>query len=284
MAWQFSSLRPGSAYPAGHGHPVAGPSSVEQVHDDERTPGKPIILLLLGPRTRENGTAAFAGRYGDDYDVLLTEEPQHLARKVLGLTEAGRSIAIIGVDITASHEATPHLVYKAQKFAPTARRVALVPTGGYRDLLPKLIHATAEGHIDTFLAVPTAPRDEEFHAAVVDMLSDWGWSTNQLETEGFQVVADRASPETARIVDYLQRMGMPYRRYSASSEAGARVVAAVGAVPDVPAGPPAAGLGAQRGPGRRRDLGRRGAGQPDAGRPGRAELRLGARPRPRLRR
>ena len=214
---------------------LPGAATVSLVHDPERGTEKPIILLLLGPDTVEGGREAFMSRYSTDYDVLLTEDPKHLAMKVKGLKERGRIIAMIAVDITASHEATPHLIYKAQKFTPTARRVALVPAHRYRHLLDELRTASGEGQIDAFLAIPTAARDEEFHAAVVDILSEWGWSTNELATDGLQVVTDKAAkPTTARIVDYLQRMGVPYRRYGADSETGQRIAQAAGPDPTYP--------------------------------------------------
>ena len=80
--------------------------------------------------------------------------------------------------------------------------------------------------MDTWLGIPSAPRDEEFHAAIVEMLSDWSWTTNAIEVDGVQIIAPMKMPEVARIVDYLQRMGIPHRRYHVDSELGQEVVAA----------------------------------------------------------
>ena len=60
------------------------------------------------------------------------------------------------------------------------------------------------------------------------MLSDWIWSTNAVEVDGVQVVSESKSAEVSRIVDYLQRMGIPHRRYHSTSDLGRAVVAAAG--------------------------------------------------------
>jgi thioredoxin reductase (NADPH) len=195
---------------------------------DHRFAGIPAILLAAGEHTRAAVEEAFASRYGHDYDLQLFTSADALLDAARELTIDHRGIALVAADTDLEDGDGLALLDAVHTISPTSRRIALLRPSGYGARLAELRSLLAEGRLDTWLAIPTAARDEEFHAAVVEMLSDWIWSTNAVEVDGVQIVSDTKSAEAARIVDYLQRMGLPHRRYHADSPLGRAVVAAAG--------------------------------------------------------
>ena len=57
---------------------------------------------------------------------------------------------------------------------PTARRLVAAHWSHFLADAPALRGGLAKGKYDAFLLMPRGVRDEEFHTAVCEMLSDWG--------------------------------------------------------------------------------------------------------------
>ena len=70
--------------------------------------------------------------------------------------------------------------------------------------------AQQDGIIDVSLGLPRGARDEEFHAAVTELLSDWGATVADPEVEAVRVVAVPDDALTQDLRDLLVRMGMPH--------------------------------------------------------------------------
>jgi len=94
---------------------------------------------------------------------------------------------------------------------------------------PALRGGLAKGKYDAFLLMPRGVRDEEFHTAVCELLSDWGSTVAAPEVEVVRIVTPAPDALTRGIRDFLDRMGMPNRTYSPDSEQGRDVVARAGA-------------------------------------------------------
>ena len=84
----------------------------------------------------------------------------------------------------------------------------------------------AEGKFDAFLLMPRGVRDEEFHTAVTELLSDWGSTVPDPEVEAVRIVGDPDDPLTLSIRDFLVRMGMPHRVHAPESDGRPGVIAA----------------------------------------------------------
>jgi thioredoxin reductase (NADPH) len=137
-------------------------------------------------------------------------------------------VAFLGVGwIVPGVAAGLDLMTELRDLVPTARRVCLTSRGDYGLNLPALRQALGQGRIDTYLLIPTGVRDEEFHTAITEYLSDWGWTASTPEVEGVQIIDDTGTAEVARIRDFLDRMGIPHRVYSPSSEVGRGILAEV---------------------------------------------------------
>ncbi len=194
---------------------------------DHRFTGIPAILLAAPADLHDDVIDVFASRYGTDYEVEVHPTGERLLERVRDLTIDNHGIAFVGttMELDDGYDGLD-LLARVNEISPTSRRVALLSVSTYSTHLKTLRGALGEGGLDTWLAIPSAARDEEFHGAVVELLSDWIWSTNAVEVDGVQVVVDGKSAEVARIVDYLQRMGLPHRRYFVDSPVGRAVVEA----------------------------------------------------------
>ncbi|MEO9153014.1 MAG: FAD-dependent oxidoreductase, partial [Lapillicoccus sp.] len=195
---------------------------------ENRPVGTPVILVAADAEQDEAVRRTFESRYAADYDVLLVGTASGLLDRARELTVDRRPVALVCAQSELPDGDGLALLDAVHAITATARRIALLPPARYSPNLPRLRTALSEGRLDAWLGIPTAPRDEEFHAAIVEMLSDWSWSTDAVEVDGVQVVFEAKTAELARVVDYLQRMGLPHRRYHASSEVGRAVIAAAG--------------------------------------------------------
>ncbi len=196
---------------------------------DIATPtGRPVILLAADAERRATVEQVFTSRYAHDYDVQIVESSAALLERAADLTIDQRSIAMVCAQSELPDGDGLAALDDVHTITATARRIALLSPTRYSPNLPRLREAMAEGRLDTWLAIPTAPRDEEFHTAVGELLSDWTWSTGAVEVDGVQVVFDAKSAQVARLLDYFQRMGLPHRKYHADSVVGRAVVAAAG--------------------------------------------------------
>ena len=96
---------------------------------------------------------------------------------------------------------------------PTARRVI---AAHWDHFLARRRGAAArawrKGKYDAYLLMPRGARDEEFHNAITDLLSDWGSTVPQPEVVSAKVISPVHDALTLAIRDFLDRMGMQNRR------------------------------------------------------------------------
>ena len=185
---------------------------------------RPALLLVVAPEHLSTVDREFS-RYARDYEVLCASTADEARATVARLAAVQQPVALLGVGwrVPGVEEA---LDLMDELHAPlgTARRICLTARGDFGVSMPPLREALARGRIDTYLLIPQGPRDEEFHTAVVEYLSDWGWTASTPEVEGVQIVDFPGAPEVARIRDFLDRMGIPHRVYTPDSEVGRRVI------------------------------------------------------------
>lgn len=159
-------------------------------------------------------------RYAADYEIVAPASMAEVVEVLKGLGDVRRPIALVACEFFADGEKATHVFAKIQRFVPTARRLVLVPSEQFRGSVAAMRESLANGSIDGYLMLPQGPRDEEFHAAVSDLLSDWGSSVNTSEIEGTRIIADSPSGDLSRIRDFLSQMGMPYTIHRSDSASG----------------------------------------------------------------
>jgi thioredoxin reductase (NADPH) len=190
---------------------------------------RPAIVLVSAEhdaRMREE-----FGRYERDYELRTARSCAEAIGAVERLRAEGSDIALFASD-SRLPDADVLVAFSAWRSAvPTARRVIVTPYDRFIVDAPPLRRPMAKGKYDAYLLMPRGPRDEEFHNAITDLLSDWGSTVPDPEAVTAKIIAPTQTALTLQIRDFFERMGMPTRFYSPDSEIGRRVVEAVG--PDV---------------------------------------------------
>ncbi|CAM3265007.1 FAD-dependent oxidoreductase [Occultella aeris] len=187
----------------------------------------PVIVVVTIADRRAALESEFSSRYARDYDVRTVVEGPAAKAMLVQLVTGGRDVALVGVDHGVSGDAL--LLMDALRLkTPRSRRIILAAPEAFFTGLAGLRAALAQGRIDSYLMIPQGPRDEEFHGAISDFLSDWAWSSRAPEVTQVSIVDDGRSGEVPGIRDFLDRMGMAYARFSPDSEVGRRLRAAVG--------------------------------------------------------
>ncbi|WP_244328318.1 hypothetical protein [Yimella sp. cx-51] len=183
---------------------------------------KPLILIISKEQP-ELLESEFA-RYARDYEVVVVPS---LAD---GLRQSQRTLAHRGeLAMVASQvqlDDTPGLVALdcIHALYPTVKRVLLLGWGEFRTTRTMVREALAAGRLDTPLVIPRGVRDEEFHTAVTELLSDWGWTASGPVIAAVEIVAPAGVAAVGRLRDYLDRQGIPARVSIPQSEVGQQLV------------------------------------------------------------
>lgn len=177
-------------------------------------------IVIIGHEYRDAMADELGKRYAADYVIVAPSTMPEVVEVLKGMGDVRRPIALVACEFFADGEKATHIFAKIQRFVPTARRLVLVPSERFRGSVAAMRESLANGSIDGYLMLPQGPRDEEFHSAVSDLLSDWGSSVNTSEIEGTRIVADEPSADLSRIRDFLNQMGMPYTIHRSDSASG----------------------------------------------------------------
>lgn len=193
----------------------------------------PILLVVATTDGADHVDAVFRGRYGRDYDVITVVGPAAAHTLVTDQVAQGRAIALIAAE-TGIDGGAADLLDDLRHLVPTSRRIALAEVGTLLEVAATLRPRMAAGHLDTYLLTPQGPRDEEFHSAIGEYLSDWGATSAAPEVDGVLIVDDGTHAEVAGIRDFLDRMGLPSTRHTPDSPTGQRVLGDVGHDAELP--------------------------------------------------
>ncbi len=193
----------------------------------------PVIVVVAAASRRELLEEEFTSRYARDYDVRAATETTGAKALLPTLVGEGAQVALIAVDHGVEGGAL-RLMDKLRAVSPNSRRVVLISADDFRSALTVLRPALAQGRLDTYLLIPQGPRDEEFHTAISEYLSDWGWSSSPPEVVGVRIVDDGNQPAVPGIRDFLDRMGLSYARHRPDSDVGRDILNEAGGDAELP--------------------------------------------------
>lgn len=192
----------------------------------------PVIFLVGSEANRQVLADEFANRYVRDYDIR-TSTVTDAVDQARALVAEDRQIALIGVDFEVSGDPLD-LMDALRALSPGSRRIVLIRFGQFQQALESLRPALGVGRLDTYLLIPQAPRDEEFHTAIAEYLSEWASTTATPEVVGVQIVDDGTQLDVAGIRDFFDRMGVAWTRYLPDSPVGQELIAAAGDNAELP--------------------------------------------------
>ena len=174
------------------------------------------------------------GRYARDYAVHSARGIEEAGELVARLRAEQVPVAMLVADSALADVTSLVAFHRWRQVVPSAKRVVVAHWERFLDDAPRLRAGLAKGKFDAYLLMPRGVRDEEFHTAITELLSDWGSTVARPEVETVRLVSPPGLPLTAAIRDFLDRMGMPNGTYTPESEVGRALVEAFDGEPRFP--------------------------------------------------
>ncbi len=163
-------------------------------------------------------------RYSREYDLRTATSAAEASAVAESVVADGGRVAMFVSDSRLPDVDTVLAAFATWRgLVPTARRLVVAPFERFLLDAPGLRAGMAKGKYDAYLLLPRGPRDEEFHHAVTELLSDWGWSSTDPDVVAAKIVAPERDELTVGIRDFFDRMGLPSRIVHPDSEIGRHV-------------------------------------------------------------
>ena len=185
--------------------------------------GSPAIVIT-SPLHHEVLAEQFQ-RYQHEYDVRMVRNEEEAAAIAHEIKECGSRVALFVFDTDLPEGHLAKLVHKTRAVVPTARRIAVAHVSRFRDDSVALRTQVASGKFDAMMLMPQGVRDEEFHGAITEMLSDWASTVANPEVESVRVVSPERDAVIRTMLDFLHRTGIPAGHHTPDSEVGREVLA-----------------------------------------------------------
>jgi thioredoxin reductase (NADPH) len=198
---------------------------------DAVIPRNPLIVLVA-PYHADVLESQF-GRYAADYDIRTTHSAAETDELLSSLGHEDR-VALLVSETELPDGYVLQAVHGWRKRVPTARRIIAAHVDHFRQRAEELRHGLATGKYDAYLLMPRGVRDEEFHTAVTELLSDWGSTVAAPEVASAEIISPRADSVSLGIRDFLDRMGMPSEIVDPDSARGQQLLASYDGPPEYP--------------------------------------------------
>lgn len=180
-------------------------------------------IVLIAPDHPDDMQTGFA-RYVAEYDVRLARSCHEALQVTHDIVDDGGTVAMFVSESVLPDADVLHCFHKLREKMPTGRRVIAAHWERFVTDAPGLRPGMAKGKYDAFLLMPRGTRDEEFHNAITDLLSDWGSTVADPEVVSVKIVSPVRDGLTLGIQDFFDRMGMPNKVYEPDSEGGRYVL------------------------------------------------------------
>jgi thioredoxin reductase (NADPH) len=199
------------------------------------------VILIVSDGNAESLADEF-GRYRRDYDVRVARSSHQAVATTREVADDGLRLALVVADTSLFSTTDPDAcavgilgaLHDVRHIVPTARALVVAPFERFLADSEQLRTAQSKGKFDAMLLLPRGARDEEFHGAVTELLSDWGSTVADPEIEAVRIVGDPDDTLTLALRDLLVRMGMPHRVHAPDSEVGQALVASYEGPPTLP--------------------------------------------------
>lgn len=181
-------------------------------------------IILVGS-SQSNKMIGLFDRYSSDYSIKWAStatEASVLAQEQLA---EGHQVAMIVSESRLTDTPITEALIAWRAAFPSTRLVVLIHRDRIMADRDLLVTQLAANRLDALLVLPSGKRDEEFHAAITEVLSDWSATVADVLTAWVQIVARGDEPLTREIRDFLDRSGYPHKTYSPESMLGRTILA-----------------------------------------------------------
>lgn len=184
---------------------------------------QPLILLVSGDHI--DVLSEQFGRYEREYDVRAATTAAEATAALASAVADGRPVAMVVTDSRLPDEKVLVALHEWRALVPTSRRVVAIPITSFAEDTNALRPSLQRGKFDTYLVLPQGQRDEEFHYAITELLSDWGATVATSEIDTIRIITPQATPLALAVRDFLDRTGFPHRTYEPDSSQGREALA-----------------------------------------------------------
>lgn len=191
------------------------------------------LIIVCAPEHTEILEEQF-GRYAREYDLRTTSSTEETSALLARARADGTPVALLVTESRLPDSSVFAAFGAWRAIAPTSRRVVVAYFEHFREDADALREGMAKGKFDAFLLLPRGVRDEEFHTAITELLSDWGSTVAAPEVASVTIVSPGPDPVVTAIRDYLDRMGMPSHVHTPTSPEGAALLATYDGPPGFP--------------------------------------------------
>lgn len=191
------------------------------------------LILLVSAEHLDVLTDHFR-RYAQEYDVRAARSAAEATAVMAAAVAAGQPVAMVVSDSRLPDQGLLDALHEWRMLVPTSRRIVAIPIDRFGAESAALRPALQKGKFDTHLLLPQGLRDEEFHYAVVELLSDWGATVAASEIDTVRLITPDRSPLALAVRDFLDRTGFPHRTYPPDSPQGREALALHGDEPRFP--------------------------------------------------
>ena len=187
----------------------------------------PVILVV------DDDTAARAAlleavdrRYGHDYDVTAEGSGAEALDRLQDLHEERRPVAMIVADHHMPGQTGAQLLAASRRLHPTSQRLLLTDWADF-STIDATVQALTVGEIDTWVARPFGPADEEFHTVITSALARW---THEHDRAGvaLTIVGEPWEAAAGAMRDSFARLLLPFAFRDAASAEGRALLEAAG--------------------------------------------------------
>ncbi|MCX6400822.1 MAG: FAD-dependent oxidoreductase [Propionibacteriales bacterium] len=192
----------------------------------------PLILLVSADEI-DVLTEQFR-RYEHDYDIRPVTTAAQASATLREAVDRGQAVAMLVTESELSDQDVLMAMHEWRTLVPTARRVVTIPISRFATDSVTLRPYLQKGKFDTYLILPQGRRDEEFHYAITELLSDWGATVAASVIDTVRLITPDASPLALAIRDFLDRTGFPHRTYPPDSPQGREALALYDGTPTFP--------------------------------------------------
>lgn len=179
--------------------------------------------MLCAPEHSEILADEF-GRYDRDYQIRTTASVAETSQVLTESRSNGTPVALLVSESQLPDAAVFVALGAWRAIIPTARRIIAAHWERFMLDAEPLRPGLATGKYDAYLLMPRGVRDEEFHTAITELLSDWGSTVAAPEVASAEIIAPFPDALTIAIRDFLDRMGMPSRLLDPESEQGRQIL------------------------------------------------------------
>jgi thioredoxin reductase (NADPH) len=189
----------------------------------------PIIFAVEDePDVRSDLERDLGKRYSADYQVIVSDSPEHGVGVLTTAQREGTGVAIVIASQRLQVMSGIDFLVRAHELHPLARRALLIRVSD-TESIEGLEQAFILNRVDTYITKPWEPAEEWLYPTLGDLLREWVRAAEAgPHSTVIQLIGDLWHPRCNRLKDLLDRNGLPYAFYPSDSARGREVLAEVG--------------------------------------------------------